>query len=145
VNLLYGRFNDSLVLVRLFNTCPIGGLSDEDWMFVQLGGGRRTTPISSMPPLLYLPCSVPGGCGRSRTTAVPQRTSALSPCFSSAYVSSLSMLSRQFECVGLDLGLIDDWETRVASVGRADRYRGMLYIGDEGNDRETHGRMIVPR
>jgi hypothetical protein len=55
------------------------------------------------------------------------------------------MLSRQFECVGLDLGLIDDLETRVASVGRADRYRGMLYIGDEGNDRETHGRMIVPR
>jgi hypothetical protein len=38
VNLLYGRFNDSLVLVRLFNTCPIGGLSDEDWMFVATRG-----------------------------------------------------------------------------------------------------------
>jgi hypothetical protein len=55
------------------------------------------------------------------------------------------MLSRQFESVGFDLGLIDDWEEKVAATGRADRYRGVLYIGDAGIDRDAQGRMIVPK
>ena len=55
------------------------------------------------------------------------------------------MLSRQFESVGFDLGLIDDWESKVAATGRADRYRGLLYIRDAGIDRDQQGRMIVPK
>jgi len=55
------------------------------------------------------------------------------------------MLCRQFESVGFDLGLIDDWETKVAATGRADRYRGMLYIRDAAIERDSQGRMIVPK
>lgn len=55
------------------------------------------------------------------------------------------MLSRQFDTIGLDLSLIDDWETNVTSTGRADQFRGMLYIGDAAIDRDSQGRMSVPK
>lgn len=145
VERLYGRFSDSLVLLRLFMTIPYAELPEEDRRFVD-GRGRDTNTshlINGATPIFTLL-----GTRGERPEWNDRRASSHFRCIplaSTAFVSSLSMLSRQFGSVGFDLGMIDAWETTVASVGRADQYRGVLHIRDAGIDRDSQGRMIVPK
>jgi len=145
IDLLYGQFSASLVLLRLFITVRYDQLPEVDRLFVD-GRGRETNTshlIHAATPIFTLL-----GTRGERPEWNDRRASSHFRCIplaSTAFVASLSMLSRQFESVGFDLGLIDDWEAKVASTGRADRYRGTLYIGDAGTDRDSQGRMIVPR
>lgn len=145
VDVLYGRFSDSLVLLRLFITLRYDDLPEEDQRFVD-GRGRDTNTshlINGATPIFTLL-----GTRGAKQEWNDRRASSHFRCIplaSTAFVSSLSMLSRQFESVGLDLGLIDAWETKVVSTGRADQFRGMLYIRDAGIDRDVQGRMIVPK
>lgn len=144
-DVLYDYFSDSLVLLRLFITVRYDQLPEEDRRFVD-GRGRATNTahlIHGATPIFSLL-----GTRGNRPEWSDRRASAHFRCIplaSTAFVSSLSMLSRQFESVGLDLSLIDDWEAKVTSTGRADRFRGMLYIKDAGIDRDSQGRMIVPK
>lgn len=145
VDRIYERFCGSLVLLRLFMTVRYDELAGEDRRFVddrcrqmnilhQLNG---TTPIFTL-----------FGTRGKYLEWNHRRTSSFFRCIpliSTAFVSSLSMLSRQFESVGFDLGLIDEWEAGVTSAGRADQYRGMLYIRDAAIDKDSQGRMIVPK
>jgi hypothetical protein len=145
VDTVYERFSDSLVLLRLFTTVRYDELPEEDRLFVD-GRGRDTNTshlIRSATPVFALL----GTRGAKREWS-DRRASAHFRCIplaSTAFVSSLSMLSRQFESVGLDLSLIDAWEAKVTATGRADQFRGMLYIGDAGIDKDSQGRMIVPK
>ncbi len=145
VDRLYGRFGDSLVLLRLFITLPCDRLPEEDRRFVDRRGRDTHTSrlIHGATPIFTLL----GTRGR-KPEWNDRRASTHFRCIplaSTAFVASLSMLSRQLESVGFDLGLIDAWETKVASSRGADRYRGMLHIGDAGADRDGQGRMVVPR
>lgn len=145
VDIIYERFCDSLVLLRLFITVRYDQLPEEDRRFVDGRGLATNTShlIHGATPIFTLL-----GTRGNRPEWCDRRASAHFRCIplaSTALVSSLSMLSRQFESVGLDLELIDDWETKVVSTGRADRYRGMLYIKDAGIDMDPQGRMIVPK
>lgn len=145
VDVIYERYCDSLVLLRLFTTVRYDELPEEDRRFVD-GRGRDTNTthlIHAATPIFTLL-----GTRGANPEWNDRRASAHFRCIplaSTAFISSLSMLSRQFESVGFDLSLIDDWEMKVAAAGRADRYRGMLSIGDAGIDRDTQGRMIVPK
>jgi len=145
VGVLYDYFCDSLVLLRLFITLRYDQLPEEDRRFVD-GRGRATNTshlIHDSTPIFTLL-----GTRGKKPEWNDRRASAHFRCIplaSTAFVASLSMLSRQFESVGLELGLIDSWEANVASIGRADQFRGMLYIGDAGIDKDLQGRMIVPR
>ena len=145
VDRVYERFCGSLVLLRLFITVRYDELPEEDRLFVDNRGKATNTSqlIHGATPIFTLL-----GTRGKRPEWNDRRASAHFRCIpltSSAFVSSLSMLSRQFESVGLDLELIDSWETRVASTGRADQFRGMLYIRDAASDRDILGRMIVPK
>lgn len=145
VEMLYGRFSDSLVLLRLFVTPRYDELPDEDRLFVDERGRATNTShlIHAATPIFTLL-----GTRGARPEWNDRRASAHFRCIplaSTVFVASLSMLSRQFESVGLDLGLIDDWESTVASVGRADHFRGVLHIRDAAADRDSQGRMIVPK
>lgn len=145
VNRLYEQFNDSLVLLRLFITARYDQLTEEDRRFVD-GRGRDTNTshlIHGATPIFTL-LGTRGGRREWNDRSTSSHFRCI-PLASSAFVSSLSMLSRQFESVGFDLGQIDRWETEVAAAGRADRYRGLLYIADAGIDRDSQGRMIVPK
>lgn len=145
VDALYGRFRDSLVLLRLFMILPYAELLEEDRCFVD-GRARETNTshlIHGTTPIFTLL-----GSRGEKPEWNDRRASSHFRCIplaSSAFVSSLSMLSRQLESVGFDMGLIDAWEAKVASTGRADQFRGMLYIGDAGRERDSQGRMIVPK
>ena len=145
VEAIIRRFSDSLVLLRLFITLRYDQLPQEDRLFVD-GRGRATNTahlIHDATPVFTLLGT------RGERPEWNDRTASSHfrciPLASTAFISSLSMLSRQFESVGLDLELIDSWETKVAAMGRADQYRGMLYIRDAAIDRDSQGRMIVPK
>lgn len=145
VDVVYERFCDSLVLLRLFTTVRYDQLPEEDRRFVD-GRGRATNTlhlIHDATPIFTLLST------RGERPEWNDRSSSsffrCIPLASTAFIASLSMLSRQFESVGFDLGLIDDWEAKVTSTGRADQYRGMLYVGDSAADRDPQGRMVVPK
>jgi len=145
VDRVYGQFSASLVLLRLFVTVRYDKLPEEDRLFVDRRGRETNTShlIHGATPIFTLL-----GTRGERPEWNDRRASSHFRCIplaSTAFVASLSMLSRQFESVGFDLALVDDWETKVASTGRADQFRGMLYIGDAGKDRDMQGRMIVPK
>ena len=145
VDRLHERFRDSLVLLRLFTTMRYDALPEEDRHFVDCRGRATGTShlIKGATPIFTLL-----GTRGKKPEWNDRRASAHFRCIplpSTAFVASLSMLSRQFASVGFDLVLIDAWETKVAPLGRADHYRGMLYIGDAGSERDAQGRMIVPK
>lgn len=142
---LYERFRDSLVLLRLFITLRYDQLPVEDRLFVDRRGRETKTShlLDAATPIFTLL-----GTRGQRPEWNERSASAHFRCIplvSTAFVSSLSMLSRQFASVGFDLGLIDSWERQVVATRRADRYRGILYIRDAGVDRDAQGRMIVPK
>lgn len=142
---LYERFSDSLVLLRLFITLRYDQLPAEDRLFVARRGEETKTSL-----LLHAATPIFTLLGTRGQRPEWNERSASShfrciPLVSTAFVSSLSMLSRQFESVGFDLGLIDAWEREVVVTGSAERYRGILYIHDAGVDRDAQGRMIVPK
>ncbi len=145
MDMLYERFSPSLVLLRLFITVRYDELPEEDQRFVD-GRGQQTNTvhlIDGATPIFTLL-----GSRGSKPEWNDRRDSLFFRCIplaSTAFIASLSMLSRQFESVGFDLGLIDAWKTKVASLGRADQYRGVLYIENAGIDRDAKGRMIVPK
>lgn len=145
VDLLYGRFSGSLVLLRLFITVRYDELPQEEQLFVDARGQATSTShlIHGATPIFAL-LGTRGKRPEWNDRCQSQHFRCI-PLASTAFVASLSMLSRQFESVGFDLGLVDDWETKVVSTGRADRYRGLLYIGDAGVERDSQGRMIVPK
>lgn len=145
IGVLYDYFSDSLVLLRLFTTLRYDQIPEEDQCFVDRRGQATNTShlIHGATPIFTLL-----GTRGERSEWNDRRASSHFRCIplaSTAFVASLSMLSRQLESVGFDLGLIDAWETKVVSQGRADQYRGMLYIGDAATDRDLQGRMIVPK
>jgi hypothetical protein len=145
VDRLYERCSEAVVLLRLFITVRYDQLPQEDRLFVD-GRGRATNTIhliDAATPIFTL-----FGSRGLTPEWNDRRVSAHFRCIplaSSAFVASLSMLSRQFESVGLDPGLIDVWETAVVSTGRADQFRGRLYIRDAATDRDLQGRLIVPK
>lgn len=145
VEVIFEQFSESLVLLRLFITVRYDRLPLEDRLFVD-GRGRATNTsqlIHGATPVFTLLGS------RGERPEWNDRTASSHfrciPLASTAFVSALSMLSRQFESVGLDLAIIDDWETKVAAFGRGDQFRGRLYIRDAAIDRDVQGRMIVPK
>lgn len=142
---VYARYYDLLVLLRLFMTVRYDLLPEDDRLFVD-GRGRATDTLhlfrATTPIFTLLGTRGKAPAWNDRNASEHFRCIPLA---SSAFVASLSMLSRQFESVGFDLELIDAWETRVAASGRADSFRGTLYIRDAAIDRDSQGRMIVPK
>lgn len=145
VETVYGRFADSLVLLRLFITIPYDALPEEDRQFVDNRGVATGTShlINAATPIFTL-LGTRGKRGEWNERRSSEHFRCI-PLASTAFVASLSMLSRQFDSVGLDLELIDDWQAKVAATGRADRFRGLLYIAEAGSERDQQGRMIVPK
>lgn len=144
VDILFEQFGAARLLLRLFIIVRYDQLPPEDRLFVDERGRVTNTAhlIHAATPIFTLF----GTRGRKQEWN-DRRASTHFRCIplaSSSFVSSLSMLSRQFESVGLEPGLIDVWETEVSSGG-TDRFRGMLYIRDAASDRDSQGRMIVPK
>jgi hypothetical protein len=145
VDIVYGRFSSSLVLLRLFITLRYDRLTLEARLFVD-GRGRDTNTsrlIHGATPIFTLL-----GTRGLRPEWNDRRAASHFRCIplsSTAFVASLSMLSRQFESVGSELDVIDEWDKKITAAGWADVYSGMLRIRDSAADRDLQGRLIVPK
>jgi hypothetical protein len=145
VDSLFNRFCESLVLLRMFVTMRYDRLTAADRLFVDARSRDSGTShlIHGATPVFTLLASRgirPEWNDRNRSEHF-----RCIPLPSAAFVSSLSMLSRQFASVGLDANCFDDWERTVAATGCADRFRGVLYVRDSAADTDSQGRKIVPR
>jgi hypothetical protein len=144
VGMLYGYFQGSLVLLRLFMTVGYGELPAADREFVDKravdSGGSHL--IHARTPILTL-LATRGLRSNWNERSKSQRFRCI-PLVSGEYIASLPMLSMQFKSMNFDLNLIDAWDEAIIAKGRADRYSGMLYIRDAAGGRDEHGRMIVP-
>jgi hypothetical protein len=144
VGMLYDGFEESLILLRLFITVSYGDLPATDRQFVDKRADELgiTHHMEARTPILTLL----GTRGRRAEWNDRQKSKRYRciPLVSTEFVASLPMLSMQLRSMAFDLNLIDVWEEAVIAKGRADMYRGMLYIRDAGCDRDEHGRMIVP-
>lgn len=145
VDILFTEYRDLLVLLRLFVTVRYDLLPVDDRLFVDSRGVATGTSalIHGATPIFTLVGS------RGRLPEWNDRHCSAHfrciPLASTAFIASLSMLSRQLASVGFDLELIDNWQTAMALPGRADRFRGRLHIRDAAVDRDAAGRLIVPK
>lgn len=145
VDNVFERFSESLVLLRLFLTVRQDQLSESDQAFVA-AKVRDTVHARFLHP--DTPVFTLLGTRGAKPAWNDRRSSdhfRCIPLVSTSYVASLSMLSRQFECVGLDLDAIDHWASAVAARGRGDMFQGFLHVRNAQTDRDGQGRPIVPR
>ena len=132
VDILYRRFSGSLVLLRLFMTLPYAELPQEDQSFVDRKGLDTNTShlIHAATPIFTL-----FGSRGARPEWNDRRSSAHFRCIplaSTAFVASLSMLSRQFGSVGFDLGLVDDGLLGRRVQGDQPERDGRIHIQPDG-------------
>ena len=145
VDTLFKRYREILVLLRLFITVRYDQLPEEDRSFVdERGRATNTTELIHGGTPIFTLFATSGQKSEWNARSLSAHFRCI-PLASTAFISSLSMLSRQLESVGFDLTLIDDWEIKVAATGRADQFRGTLHIQDAAIDRDEQGRMIVPK
>lgn len=145
VNVIYDYFQESLVLLRLFLSVPYSTLPSNDQQLVEnkVKASGSVHLLNDRTPALTLM----GTRGKKPEWNDRSRSQGFRciPLVSSEYVSSLSMLSMQFRKMNMDFRLFDSWETSVVARGRADEYKGTLYIEHAATDKDEQGRMIVPR
>jgi len=145
VDIVFERFQSSLVLLRLFLSLPYSVLPPQDQQLVDKKAndtGTRHLYRDTTPVLTLLGT-------RGQKSDWNQRSKSHGfrciPLVSSGYVASLSMLSMQLKAMKFDLTLLDRWDNTIAASGHADEYTGMFYVRHSGTDKDEQGRMIVPR
>lgn len=145
IDIVYERFMNSFVLLRLFASLPYSILPKQDRQLVDkkaIGFGTANLLKNNTPVLTLL-----GTRGQRDEWNRRQESQGFRciPLLSSDYVESLPMLAMQFDSMHFDLKLLDTWNTAVAAKGHANEYTGMLYVNHAGINRDAKGRMIVPR
>ncbi len=145
IDIIYGHFQESLVLLRLFISVPFSALPPQDQELVEkkaIDSGtmhslKKTTPVLTL-------LGTRGGISAWDERSKSQGFRCI-PLTSTSYVASLSMLSMQLRKMNVDLTIFDRWDSTIGAQGHADEYTGMLYINDAASDRDDQGRMVVPR
>ncbi len=144
IDIVFEQFQDSMVLLRLFSSVPYSALSNDDRQLVDKKtneSGTRHLCRDTTPVLTLLGTRGQRADWNQRSKS--QRFRCI-PLVSSGYVSSLSMLSMQFQTMNFDLSLLDRLDSTNAVDDHAHEYPGMLYVKHAGIDRDEQGRMIVP-
>ncbi len=141
--LLYKRFEDSLVLTRLFATIPMGRLPrfNQDFvnkLAISAGISKQVNEDTMTLSLL--------GTSGERVEWNNRRSSSAHvgiPLASGTFVESIPMISRLLKEIGLDLGWLDDWDTKIVSKGFLSQSTGMFYVEDAKTTEDHHLRKII--
>lgn len=144
VDNIFERFQDSVVLLRLFSSLPYFTLPPQDQQLVDrkaINSGTSHLYKPTTPVLTLLGTRGQRPEWNQRATSQGFRCI---PLVSSGYVASLSMLSMQFKTMNFDLALLDRWDTTIAANAHADEFIGMLYVNHARIDKDEQGRMVVP-
>jgi hypothetical protein len=141
--LVHSQFEQSVALVRLFGTVPLGQLPVDNLRFVQTlaasvgisGLLGESTPVLS---LLGTRGKDPDWNDRRKS-----RGHIGIPLVSAKFVESIPMLSRLLKQVGLDLAWINEWDTRIVSEKGISAFGGTFYVADAKTEKDSEGRNVI--
>jgi len=141
--MFYTRFEEALVLARIFATIPMGRLPQSSQAFVSrlaasAGVSDQVNDDTMVLSLLGTSGTLPEWNDRHRSkghTGIPLA--------SGKFVDSIPMISRLLKEIGMDLDWIDNWDTKIVSKGFLSRSTGMFYVGDARTAEDESGRKII--
>lgn len=141
-DVMYEEFEDSIVLVRFFATCPFGKLPVPNQKFVT----RLTASagISSLVNDQMLVLSLLGTRGERAAWNNRHRSQGHVgiPLASGAFIEAIPMMSRLLKELGLNLDWIDSGDTKVVAktIGAM---AGVFYVPDAKTAVDQKGRKII--
>ncbi len=143
IDILYEHFSDSVVLARLFATVPFGVLPERNKQIV-----RDLAKSANVEPLLHdstLVLSLLGTRGVEPKWN-SRRDSAGHvgiPLVSSAFISSIPMVSRLLTQLGADIGWFEKADCGIVSDKGLSRFGGLFYVNDAGAETDRQGRKVI--
>ncbi|MFC1833487.1 hypothetical protein ACFL2Q_01965 [Thermodesulfobacteriota bacterium] len=143
MDLLYERFEESIVLARVFATVPFEKLPSENRDFVAklASSAGISTLMSNTTPTL----SLLGTRGMSADWNDRRKSEGHVgiPLASGSFVSTIPMMSRLLKQLGLDLEWIDQWDTKIVSEASLSTFAGTFYVEDARLEKDSQGRKVI--
>jgi hypothetical protein len=141
--ILYKRFEESLVLTRLFATIPMGRLPTPNRDFVnRLASSAGISELVNDGTMVL---SLLGTAGKlpDWNDRCQSRGHVGIPLASGAFIHSIPIISRLLNEIGLQLDWMDDWASLFVSKGFLSQSTGMFYVEDAGTAEDQDGRRII--
>ena len=142
VESIYARFEESVVLARMFVTVPFDSLPPSSRKIVSrraedagaMDGLRTVTPVLSLI----------GTSGQEAAWHDRRRSQehAGIPLISSSFVNGVPMISRLLKELGIPLEWVDSQDSTMIEKTMA-RTAGLFFVGDAGRATDHHGRKII--
>jgi hypothetical protein len=140
-DILFGMFEESLVLVRVFATAPFDMLSATNRAFVErLVGARAPEVLSPKTPVLSL-LGTRGIVPRWNSRHLSEGHVGI-PLASAEFVDAIPMIASLVKQLGLAIEGAEDVETAIvtSSLGRA---AGVFYVDDAATAVDSRNRRII--
>jgi hypothetical protein len=140
-DILYGMFEESLVLVRVFATVPFGTLPATNRVFVErLVGDRARDVLGVKTPVLSL-LGTRGAVPRWNSRHLSEGHVGI-PLASAEFVEAIPMIASLVKQLGVAIEGADDIETAIvtSSLGRA---AGVFYVDDAATAVDSKNRRII--
>lgn len=141
--ILYKRFEESVVLTRLFATVPMERLPFANQYFVN--NLASSAGISELVHEETMVLSLLGTSGK-----LPEWNDRRGskghvgiPLASEKFVDSIPMISGLLKEIGLPLDWVDDWHTQIVCKGFLSQSTGMFYVEDAAGTEDEYGRRII--
>lgn len=140
-DILYGMFEESLVLVRVFATVPFGTLPAMNRGFVErLVGTRARDALNPKTPVLSL-LGTRGAVPRWNSRHLSEGHVGI-PLASAEFVETIPMIASLVKQLGVAIEEADDVETEIvtSSLGRA---AAVFYVDDAATAVDSRNRRII--
>jgi hypothetical protein len=141
--MFFERFEEALVLTRIFATIPMGRLPSPNQALVS--GLAASAGVADQVNDDTMVLSLLGTSGRLPEWNDRRRSKDHTgiPLASGSFVDSIPMISRLLKEIGVDLDWIDDWDTKIVSKGFLSRSTGMFYVRDARTAEDQNRRKII--
>ncbi|MFC1835736.1 hypothetical protein ACFL2Q_13535 [Thermodesulfobacteriota bacterium] len=142
--IMYSRFQESIVLIRLFVTVPFGELPVPNKQSVTALAGSAgitdilndTTPVLS---LLGTQGILPEWNDRRKSEG-----HVGIPLASGDFIGSIPMMSRMLKELGAALDWIENGDTNIVAEEGLTPFSGTFYVGDAAGEVDQQGRKVIP-
>jgi hypothetical protein len=139
-DILYGTFEESAVLVRVFATVPFAMLPATNRGFVEKLTGGRERILTPKTPVLSL-LGTRGGVPRWNSRHLSEGHVGI-PLASAEFVDAIPMIASLVKQLGVAIEGADDVETAIvtSSLGKA---AGVFYVDDALTALDSKGRRVI--
>lgn len=142
VDAVYRRFEESVVLARMFVTVPFDSLPPSNRHFAkrQADKAEEAGSLRTVTPVL----SLIGTCGQEPSWNDRRRSNNHIgiPLISSVFVDGIPMISRLLKELGVPLDWVDSQDSTMIekTMGRS---AGLFFVGDAAQATDQRGRKII--